>query len=119
MMWLNSKLSDGHRSFLLKQLLFFSVILCFLIAFNLSFAEELTDPGSTDSEHPWDEVCEHDGDRDPPDPREIDNVLMIKFGFGPWVIIHMQSAEQKDGFGTEKAFRPVEKNRGHLLILIK
>ncbi|MCK4404773.1 MAG: hypothetical protein KAW02_06745 [candidate division Zixibacteria bacterium] len=119
MMWLNSKAFGDHRFFLLKQILLFSVILCFLVVFNLSFADELIDPGSPDWEHPWDDACNTEVEQNPEDPLETDDWLMFQFGFGSWIIIHLKSAGQQDGFGEEKAFGPSEKNRGTLLILIK
>ena len=108
MRWLNSKAFGGHRFFLLKQILLFSVILCFLVTFNLSFAE-----------HPWDDLHNSESDQGSEEPPEADDVLMLQFGFDFWIIIHLQSAGQKDGFQEEKAFGPSEKNRGHLLILIE
>ncbi|MCK4224203.1 MAG: hypothetical protein KAX39_03420 [candidate division Zixibacteria bacterium] len=108
MMRFNSKVSGGPKPSLLKQLLFFSVILCLLVSFNLSFAE-----------HPWDDVHDNDWGQSPADPPDTDEVLILQFGFDFSIIIHLQSAGQKDDFREGKAVGTVEKDRGHLLILIK
>jgi hypothetical protein len=118
MRWLNSKALGGHRFFLLKRILLFSVMLCFLVVFNLSFADELTDPDDPDWEHPWDDLC-NTGSQNPDDPSDTDNVLIFQFGFDFWIIIYPQAPGQKNGFEEEKAFGPTEKNRGHLLIFVK
>jgi len=122
MRWLNSKASGRHRFFLLKQILLSSVILCFLIVFNLSFADELTDPSDPNWEHPWDDLCETGTNRIPQDLSEADgedDVLILKLGFGSGIIIYLHSAERDEVFGNRKTFGASQKNRGHLLIFIK
>jgi hypothetical protein len=118
MMWLNLKIPGGHRSSWMKQILLFSVILCLLVAFNPSRADDLTDPGSPDWGHPWDDPA--GANDDPSDPPEEDDALLLQFGFHPGIIILLQPAEQKEDFEAGRSSGPAEKkNRGHLFILIK
>jgi hypothetical protein len=119
MMWLNSKIPGGHRSSWMKRILLFSIIVCFLVAFNFSFADELTDPDDPEWEHPWDDVCSTESDPDPSDRPVADDVFMLRFGFAPGVIILLQPAEQEQGFEKGRSNTPSEKNRRHLLILIE
>ena len=69
MRWLDLQMPGSRRFFLLKRILLFSVILCFLAVFNISFADDVTDP-PPDWEHPWDDVCETDCDQNPEGPPE-------------------------------------------------
>jgi hypothetical protein len=118
MMWLNSKLSGGHRSSMLKQILFFAFILCFLVAFSLSFAGD--DGGQPeDGEHPWDDLCNTDWNRTYSDTTETDEFLTFPFGCGSGFIFHMQSPVQDGGWEQGKVFGPAQKNRGYLFIFIK
>lgn len=120
MRWLNSKASGGHRFLLAKRILLFSVILCILVAFTPGFADDLTDP-DPDWEHPWDDLDHQNPDgSNPDDPRETNDILVLQFGASDfWVIIHLRSAGQKDGFERDKAYGPTQRNRGHVLMLIK
>ena len=122
MRWLNSRASGGHGFFLMKRILLFAVILCILVAFTPGFADDLTDPGGPDWEHPWDDL-DHEkpegssGD----DPPEADDVLVLQVtGSGLWIVIHFQAAEQSDGFIMEKPSRASEKkSRGHVFVLMR
>lgn len=118
MKWLNSSTAGGRVIFLLKRILLFSVILSFLFIFNLSFADDVTDP-PPDWEHPWDDVSETGWDDSPDDPPEINTGFMLHFGFDSWVMIYYQSPGQKDDAVGERAFAPTEKNRGGFLILVR
>jgi hypothetical protein len=118
MRWLNSQVSGSRTFFLLKRILLFSVILCLLVVFNLSFADEVTDP-PPDWEHPWDDVCETDSDQGPVDPPESDGVILLNFGFDTWIMIFFQSSGQVNDVGEEKAVAPAGKNRGKSLILAR
>ena len=118
MRWLNSSTPGSRAIFLLKRILLFSVILSFLLVFNLSFADELTDP-PPDWEHPWDDVCETGSDQDPEDPPEIHTGFMLHFGFDSWIMILLQSPGQKDDAVEERTFAPTEKIRGGLLIFVR
>lgn len=117
MKWLNCKIPEGHRSSWMKRILLFSVILCFLVAFNLSLADDLTDPGSPDWGHPWDDPA--GSGEDPPDPPEGDDALLIQFGFHPGVIVLLVPGGQDRDFEAGRSCAPVEKNRGRLYILFK
>lgn len=119
MRWLNSKVSGGHRSSLLKRILFFLVILCFLVAFNFVFVGDATEPEPEDGEHPWDDFCNTDWNQSPSDSTETDYFLTFPFGFGSGIIFHMRSAGQDYGLGEGKVFGPAQKNRGRLFIFIK
>jgi len=119
MRWVNSKALGDHRFFLLKRILLFSVMLCFLVVFNLSLADELTDPDGPDWEHPWDDLYYNGSQQNPDDPSDTDDVLTFQFGFDFWIIIYPQTPGQKNGFEEEKAFGPKEKNRGPLLIFVR
>ncbi len=118
MRWLNSSTAGSRAIFLLKRILLFSVILSFLLVFNLSFADELTDP-PPDWEHPWDDVCETGSDQGPEGPPEIHTGFMLHFGFDSWIMILLQSPGQKDDAPEERTFAPTEKNRGGLLIFVR
>ncbi len=118
MRWLNLSTPGSRAIFLLKRILLFSVILSFLFVFNLSFADELTDP-PPDWEHPWDDVCETGSDQGPEDPPEIHTGFMLHFGFDSWIMILLQSPGQKDDAVEERTFAPTEKNRGGLLIFVR
>ncbi len=115
MRWFNSKAFGSHGLFLLKRILLFSILLCFLAAFNLSFADEATDP-EPEWEHPWDDMCGTEGNQNPP---ETGGMLLFQFGFDSWIIIHLQSAGYGDDVEEEKVFGPSEKNHGNLLIFVK
>ncbi len=118
MRWLNSKVFEGHRFSLFKQIVFFSILLCFLVVFNLCLAGGLTDP-NPDWEHPWDDLRNTDPNENPPGPLGSDDWFILEFGFDFWIIFHLELTGQKDGLGEGKAFRSSEKNRGHIFILIK
>lgn len=118
MRWLNSSTPRSRVIFLLKRILLFSVILSFLFVFNLSFADEVTDP-PPDWEHPWDDVCETGSDQSPEDPPEMNTGFMLHFGFDSWIMIYFQSPEQKDDAAEERAFGPTEKNRRGVLIFAR
>ncbi len=117
MMWLNPKIPEGHRSFWMKRILLFSVIVCFLIAFNFSLADELTDPGSPNWGHPWDDPA--GSGEDPSDPPAEDDVLLVQFGFGPGIVILLVPGEQGRSLEAGRSLAPTKKNRGRLLILVK
>jgi hypothetical protein len=118
MRWLNLQMPGSRRFFLLKRILLFSVILCFLAVFNLSFADDLTDP-PPDWEHPWDDVCETGWDQNPEGPPQSDGVILFHFGFDSWMMIIFQSAGEVDEVGEEKALAPSEKDRGNSLIFVR
>jgi hypothetical protein len=118
MMWLNSKALGSHRFFLLKRILLFSILLCFLAAINLSFADEVTDP-EPEWEHPWDDMCGTDWNQNPQNPPETGGMLLLQFGFDSWIIFHLQSVGQGNDFGEEKILGPSEKNCGNLLIFVR
>jgi hypothetical protein len=118
MKWLNSGKAGSRAIFLLKRILLFSVILSFLFVFNLSFADDVTDP-PPDWEHPWDDVSETGWDDTPEDPPDIGTTFMLHFGFDSWVVIFFQSPGQKDDAAKERAFAPTEKNRHGALIFVR
>ncbi|MGB2769698.1 MAG: hypothetical protein WBC88_08250 [Candidatus Zixiibacteriota bacterium] len=118
MRWLNLSTPGSRAIFLLERILLFSIILSFLFVFNLSFADDLTDP-PPDSEHPWDDVCETGSDQTPEDPPEIHTGFMLHFGFDSWIMILLQSPEQKDDAVEGRAFAPTEKNRRGVLIFVR
>jgi len=117
MMWLDSKVSGGHRSSLLKRILFLLVTVCFLVAFNFVFVGDATEP--VDGEHPWDDLCNIDWDQSPSDSTDTDDFFMFPFGFGSGFIFHMWYPGQDDGLEEVKVFGPSQRNRGHLFIDIK
>lgn len=123
MMWLNSKVSGGHRSSLLKRILFFLVILCFLAAFNFVFVGDATEPEPEDGEHPWDDFFNTNWNSSPSDSTGTDDLLTFPFGagFGSGIIFHfhMGSAGQDGGLEKGKVFGPASKSRGYLFIFIK
>jgi hypothetical protein len=117
MMWFSSKIPEDHRSSWLKPILLLAVILCFLMVFNLTIADELTDPGSPNWGHPWDDPAgAEDNNSNPP---EEDDALVLQIGFNPAIIIFYQSGKQEDNPQVGRSFASAKKNRGHLLILIK
>jgi len=118
MTWLSLKIPAGHRSSWLKRIFLLSVILCFLVAVNFVFAEDLTDPGSPpDWGHPWDDPAgSEDGSSDPP---EEDDALLLQFGFDHGIIILFQPAFQAENGEVGRSLASAKKSRGHLLILIK
>lgn len=119
MRWLSSKISGNYRSSWLKQILFFSILLCFLSAFNLSRAQA-NPPDSTEFEHPWDDLCLSVIQPGPSHPPPSINLCIFKFGPGAWIIIQpVVRWGQKDGLGKGKVSGPVEKNRSHLFILFR
>lgn len=121
MMWLTSKVSGGFRSSLLKQILFFWVILCFLAAFNFVFVGNATDPLPEDGEHPWDDFFHTDCNSTTSDSTGADDFLTFSFGFGsgPGIIFQMWSAEPDGSMEKGEVFGPAQKNRGLLFIFIK
>jgi hypothetical protein len=118
MRWLYSSTPGSRAIFLLERILLFSVILSFLFVFNLSFADDVTDP-PPDWEHPWDDVCETGSDQSPDDPPEMNTGFMLHFGFDSWIMIFHQSPGQKDDAGDKRHSAPTEKNRGGLIILVR
>ena len=118
MRWLNKSTPGSRAIFLLERILLFSVILSFLFVFNLSFADDLTDP-PPEWEHPWDDVCETGSNQSSEDPPEMDTGFMLHFGFDSWIMIFYQSPGQKDDAGDERSFAATEKNRSRVLIFIR
>jgi len=119
MRWFNSKFSGCHGSCVLWRVFFFAVLLCFLSTFALGLADELTDPDSPDSEHPWDDVLNSEWDQGPSDPPEVYDPFTFPLGFDFWITIQLQPAGGKEGLDREKAFKPSERKGGHLFIFIK
>jgi hypothetical protein len=122
MRWLNSTAFGGHGFFLMKRILLFAVILCVLVAFTPGFADDLTDPGGPDWEHPWDDLDHQTSDgSSTDDPPEAVDVLVLQLsGSGLWIVVHFQAAGQSDGFMMEKPSRASEKrSRGHVFMLMR
>jgi hypothetical protein len=117
MMWLSTKIPEGHRSSWLKLILLFSVILCFLMVFNFTLAEELTDPGSPNWGHPWDDPAGSEGNS--PNPPEDDDALLLQIGLDTGIIILFQPGTQEENPQVGRSFACAKKNRGLLLILIR
>jgi hypothetical protein len=118
MRWLNSSKPGSRAIFLLERILLLSVILSFLLVFNLSFADDVTDP-PPDWEHPWDDVCETGSDQTPENPPEMDTGFVLNFGFNSWIMIYFQSPGQKDDAATERPLSATEKNRSKVLIFVR
>lgn len=114
---LDSEASGNHGFQLLKRVLSLPLILSFLVVFSFSFADDLNDP-PPGSEHPWDDVCETTWDN-PQIPPGGDDVLILQFGFGPCIIIHVQSSDQEQGAGVGKAGGPSQENHGNLFIFAR
>ena len=119
MRWQTAKISVSHGSSGLKQILFFFLLLCFLVAFTPGFANQLTDPSHPQREHPWDDPCDGGWNKSFVDPPGTCDFLMLPVGLDLKIIIHMQPAMQKQDLEKRKVYGPSEKNRGHLLIFIR
>jgi hypothetical protein len=117
MKWLSFKIPKGHRSSWLKPILLFAVILCFLMVFNPTIADELTDPGSPNWGHPWDDPAGAEDNN--PNPPEEDDAMLLQIGIDGGIIILFQSGKQEENLQAGRPFASAKKSRGHLLILIK
>ncbi len=120
MRWIGSTACGDPRFFLIKRILLFSVILCFLVAFNVGLADDLTDP-NPDWEHPWDDLDHQDPDGVSPDdpPHEGDDLVLQFGGFDFWIIVHLQLAPDRDGQEKHKTLGSAQKRRGHVYMLIR
>ena len=105
---LNSRISGNHGSSWRKPILLFS-LLCFLVAFNLSFANGPTNPSTPNLEHPWDDLYHSEREQVPVDPPGPNNFLILPLGVGSKIIIHVQPAAQKGNLGRDKVYGPSEK----------
>jgi hypothetical protein len=112
-----SKISGSHGSSWLKPILLFLLLLCFLAAFNLSFADGPLDPQNL--EHPWDDLPHAEKHRSSPTSGRTYDPLMLPLGVGLRIIVHVQPVIQKENLGASKVFAPSEKNRGHLFVFIR
>lgn len=117
MMWLNPKIPEGHRSSWMKRILLFSVILCFLVVFNLSLADELTDPDSPNWGHPWNDPA--GSGEGPSDPPADDDALLVQFGFNHGIILLLAPAGQERSFEAGRSCAAAHKGSGRLFILVR
>lgn len=121
MRWLNLQAFRGHRFLPLYRILLLSVILCFLVAFSPGLADDLTDPNNPDWEHPWDDLDHNNPEgNNPDDPTETNDVLLFQLGgSGLWIIIDFHSAPSTAGPEMQRPSRSSERNRGHVLMLVR
>ncbi len=121
MRWLNSQAFRGHRFLPLYRILFLSVILCFLVAFSPGLADTLIDPTNPAWEHPWDDLDHQNPDESGGhNPSVTDNVVVLRLGgWGFWIIIDFHSTSRQADPEKEGPARSSEKNRGHVLMLVR
>jgi hypothetical protein len=119
MKWHSSKISGNHGSSWLKPILPFLLLLCFLVAFNLSFADGPLDSNPQNLEHPWDDSPHAEFHRSSTASTGTYDPVMLPLGVGLRIIVHVQPVTQKEDGGAGKVFAPSEKNRGNLFIFIR
>lgn len=111
----NPKVTFDPGFFVVKKILFLTVIFCFLVFSSLVYADG---PGNYDDpvgEHPWDEL-KSGSEHQPPKPPDIKDVIIFPCGdFGGWTIIHF--LQVKDGDKGRVQIQTSDKNQGQLFIL--
>jgi hypothetical protein len=92
-----------------------------MVALSPGLADTLVDPTSPAWEHPWDDL-----DHQNPDgsgghnPSVTDNVVVLRLGgSGLWIIIDYHSMPSQADSEKEGPAMSSEKNRGHVLMLIR